>query len=71
MPEMRDRRLFDPDTDRPFEHEHDGAWVRMQLIASGDVVRAGSVRRQAVYACPSCGYELSESMPIEAHARPA
>lgn len=64
--EMRDRRLTEPATDLPFEHEHYGAWVQMELVDAAEIERRGWIRRVTTYLCPSCGYELTESTPIRA-----
>ena len=66
MAEMRDRRLTEPAVDEPFEHEHYGSWVAMQLVRSVDVEREGWVRRATTFSCPSCAYELTESTPVRA-----
>ena len=63
MSDMRDCRLADPNAELPFEHEHHGSWVQMKLVATAEVTKDGWLRRVATYACPSCGYELSESTP--------
>ena len=62
MSEMRDRRLTEPEIELPFEHEHYGAWVPMQVVRSGEVERNGLIRREIAFCCPSCGYELTESI---------
>jgi hypothetical protein len=64
--QMRDRRLTQPAIDLPFEHEHYGAWVPMELVHDAEVERRGWVRRVTVFSCPSCGYELTESTPVRA-----
>lgn len=63
--ELRDRRL-DVATadDSPFDHEHYGRWVRMELTRSSEHARDGLVRRSRTFVCPSCSYELTESEPI-------
>jgi hypothetical protein len=66
MSEMRDRRLTLPNTDTPFDHKHHGTWITMELVASAEVRRDGWVRCELTYACPSCGYELTESTPTYA-----
>jgi hypothetical protein len=38
----------------------------MELVASAEVRRDGWVRCELTYACPSCGYELTESTPTYA-----
>jgi hypothetical protein len=63
---LRDRRLAEPDTDTPFDHEHYGAWVPMPPVSSAEIERRGWIRLAVTYACPSCGYELTESTPIRA-----
>lgn len=66
MFELRDRRLTEPDSDQPFEHEHYGSWVRMELLRSVEVERHGWVRQETTFSCPSCAYELTESTPVRA-----
>ena len=63
---LRDRRLSEPDTNTPFDHEHYGAWVPMPPVATAEIERHGWIRLAVTYACPSCGYELTESTPIRA-----
>ena len=60
--EMRDRRLTDAEVELPFEHEHYGAWVQMQVVRAGEIERNGLIRRETTFGCPSCGYELTESI---------
>ena len=49
----------------------------MPPIATAEIERHGWVRLAVTYACPSCGYELTESTPIRAidlksaYARPS
>lgn len=66
MSDIQDRRLTDRTTDLPFDHEHYGDWVQMELVSTTEVVRGGWIRRVLTYSCPSCGYELSESTPDRA-----
>ena len=63
MSDMRDRRLIDPNADLPFDHEHNGDWVQMTLVSTAELTRDGSKRHVLTYACPKCGYELTESTP--------
>ena len=71
MSEMRDRRLTEPEIELPFEHEHYGAWVPMQVVRSGEIERDGLIRRETAFRCPSCGYELTESSPTALSAEAA
>lgn len=66
MFDLRDRRLTEPDADQPFEHEHYGSWVPMELLRSVEVERQGWLRRETTFSCPSCAYELTESTPVRA-----
>ena len=59
--DVRDRRVAEPDADPPFEHEHTGSWVRMYRTSETVAARDGWLRRERIYTCPSCGYELTES----------
>jgi hypothetical protein len=64
--ELRDRRLDDEAAadDAPFDHQHYGRWVRMELTRSNELARDGLVRRSRTYVCPSCSYELTETEPV-------
>ena len=62
--ELRDRRLENPADDAPFDHEHYGRWVRMDLTRTSETARDGVIRRSRTYVCPSCSYELTETEPI-------
>ena len=66
MADLRDRRLTEPGADQPFDHEHYGDWVPMQVVRCIEVEREGWIRREVTFACPSCTYELTESTPIRA-----
>jgi hypothetical protein len=70
--DLRDRRLDEATgDDAPFDHEHYGRWVRMQLTRSSEFARDGLIRRSRTYVCPSCSYELTETEPISlAGSRP-
>lgn len=61
---------MDPGTDAPFDHQHYGQWVRMDLTSSTETVRNGVVRRSRTYVCPSCSYELTENEPVAFAASP-
>lgn len=67
---MRDRRINDPAAETPFDHQHYGEWVQMDLAASSEDVRDGVVRRTRTYVCPSCSYELTENEPVAISASP-
>ncbi len=64
MSQLRDRSLLEPDTDTPFDHRH-GKWVRMDLTDSRRTTRGRSQRQERTYTCPTCGYELTESEPVD------
>ena len=62
--DLRDRRLVEPDGNRPFEHEHGGSWLTMYETSAAEVARDGWLLRERIHTCPSCGYELTESQLI-------
>ena len=62
--EMRDRRQREPDVALPFEHDHEGTWVVMTMVHTGEVEREAWIRHEATFSCPRCGYELTESTPL-------
>lgn len=59
--EFQNRSVLDPETDTPWDHNHQGEWVTMILVAERDKNDSDAVRQTLIWRCPTCQIELTVS----------